>query len=65
MNRNGELYPIHGLGPISKISNVNNGNRLVSLTSKSSKTRGIRQWATDNFGETSEFAKTELPRAIS
>ncbi|CAG7659043.1 Gfo/Idh/MocA family protein [Paenibacillus allorhizosphaerae] len=60
LNRNGELYPIHGLGPISKILNINNGNRLVSLTSMSSKTRGIRQWATDKFGETSEFAKTEF-----
>lgn len=60
LNRNGELYPIHGLGPISKILNVNNGNRLVSLTSMSSKARGIRQWATDKFGETSELAKTEF-----
>ncbi|RKN76041.1 Gfo/Idh/MocA family protein [Paenibacillus ginsengarvi] len=60
LNRNGELYPIHGLGPISKILNVNNGNRLVSLTSMSSKARGIRQWATDKYGETSELAKTEF-----
>ena len=60
LNRNGELYPIHGLGPISKILNINNGNRLVSLTSMSSKSRGIRQWATDQFGETSELAKTEF-----
>lgn len=60
LNRNGELYPIHGLGPISKILNVNRGNRLVSLSSMSSKTRGIREWATNKFGETSELAKTEF-----
>ncbi|GAA3399488.1 Gfo/Idh/MocA family protein [Paenibacillus hodogayensis] len=60
LNRNGELYPIHGLGPISKILNINNGNRMLTLTSMSSKARGIRQWATDKFGETSDLAKTEF-----
>ncbi|TMV51631.1 Gfo/Idh/MocA family oxidoreductase [Paenibacillus mesophilus] len=60
LHRNGELYPIHGLGPVSKTLNINRGNRLVTLTSMSSKARGIRQWATDKFGETSELAKTEF-----
>lgn len=60
LNRNGELYPIHGLGPMSKILDINRGNRLVTLTSMSSKARGIRQWATDKFGETSDLAKTEF-----
>jgi predicted dehydrogenase len=60
LHRNGELYPIHGLGPISKIMDINRGNRLVTLTSMASKARGIRQWATDKYGETSELAKTEF-----
>lgn len=60
LHRNGELYPIHGLGPISKILDINRGNRLVTLTSMASKARGIRDWATEKFGETSELAKTEF-----
>ncbi|MDF2725974.1 MAG: Alpha-N-acetylgalactosaminidase [Paenibacillus sp.] len=60
LHRNGELYPIHGLGPMSKLLDINRGNRLVTLTSMASKTRGIRQWATDKFGADSELAKTEF-----
>lgn len=39
--RNGDLYPTHGLGPISKILGVNRGNRFLSLTSTASKSRGL------------------------
>lgn len=60
LHRNGELYPIHGLGPVSKMLNMNRGNRLITLTSMSSKARGIRQWATDKFGENDPLAKTEF-----
>ncbi|PYI50557.1 Gfo/Idh/MocA family protein [Paenibacillus flagellatus] len=60
LHRNGDVYPIHGLGPISKILNVNRGNRLLTLTSMSSKARGIRHWATEKFGENDPLAKTEF-----
>jgi predicted dehydrogenase len=60
LNRNGELYPIHGLGPISKTLHINRGNRLVSLTSMSSKARGINHWAADKFGENDPIAKTHF-----
>lgn len=43
INRNGELYPTHQLGPISKILGINRGNRILSLVSMSSKARGLHQ----------------------
>ena len=51
MNRNGELYPTHELGPIAKYLNINRGNRMISLTAMSSKARGINAWIKDNRGE--------------
>jgi predicted dehydrogenase len=34
--RNGNLYPTHGLGPVCQIMNVNRGDKLISMVSKSS-----------------------------
>lgn len=39
--RNCDLYPTHGLGPISKILHINRGNRFLSLTSSATKSRGF------------------------
>lgn len=44
VNRNGELYPTHGLGPIANIININRGNRLTKLSSMSSKARGLHEY---------------------
>ncbi len=56
MNRDGEVYPTHQLGPICKLLNVNRGNRIVSLVSMSSKARGLNQWIKDNKGEDYDLA---------
>lgn len=37
MHRNCENYPTHELGPIAKILNINRGNKMISLTSVSTK----------------------------
>ncbi|MBQ2945514.1 MAG: Gfo/Idh/MocA family oxidoreductase [Clostridia bacterium] len=37
INRNCDNYPTHELGPIAKILNINRGNKMVSLTSVSTK----------------------------
>ncbi len=34
--RNGNLYPTHGLGPVCQIMNINRGDRMISMESKSS-----------------------------
>jgi predicted dehydrogenase len=41
LTRNAENYPTHEIGPISKIMNINNGNRFVSLVSVSSRSAGV------------------------
>ncbi len=33
--RNGDVYPTHGTGPIANYLDINRGNRFVSLTSTS------------------------------
>ena len=35
VNRNGDLYPTHGIGPIAHYININRGNRFLSLSSDS------------------------------
>ncbi len=46
MLRNGDNYPMHGLGPVAKILNINRGNRMVSLVSVASKARGMHEYVT-------------------
>ncbi len=41
LNRNGDLYPTHGIGPIANYININRGNRFLTLNSYSSKARGL------------------------
>ena len=41
VRRNGDLYPTHGLGPVCQWLDVNRGNRLESLVSVSTKSRGL------------------------
>ena len=50
MNRNGELYPTHQLGPICKLLDINRGNRLLTLVSVASKSRGLNVWIEKNKG---------------
>lgn len=47
MNRNGDLYPTHQLGPLSKLLDINRGNRFLTLTSMASKTRGLHEGILD------------------
>ena len=55
-HRNGELYPTHQLGPISKVLGINRGNRYISLVSMASKSRGLAKWAKENKGEDYDLA---------
>src|SRR5688572_4176854 len=41
VHRNGDLYPTHGIGPIAHYININRGNRFLTLSSFSSKARGL------------------------
>lgn len=55
-HRNGELYPTHQLGPISKVLGINRGNRYISLVSMTTKSRGLHKWIMDNKGPDYDLA---------
>jgi len=44
MNRSGELYPTHQLGPIAKLLGINRGNRFLTVSAMTSKARGLHEW---------------------
>lgn len=47
--RNADVYPTHGIGPVSKYLNIHKGNRFLTLTSMASKSVGLRDWARKNL----------------
>src|SRR5438034_932068 len=49
MQRNGNLYPTHGLGPVAHCMDVNRGDRFGSLVSMSSPSRGLQLYAREHF----------------
>lgn len=44
VDRNGELYPTHGLGPAALMIDVNRGNLLTRLSSIATKARGLHKY---------------------
>lgn len=60
LHRNGELYPTHEAGPISKVLDINRGNRFVSLTSMASKARGLHEWIVTHKGADHPHAKLDF-----
>lgn len=53
--RNADLYPTHAIGPIAKYLDINRGNRLMTLTSTASKSRGLDIRARHAYGEAGEI----------
>ncbi len=51
MLRDGNLYPTHGLGPVSQCMNINRGDRFDYLVSMSSPSRGLQEFARDHYPE--------------
>lgn len=51
MMRNMEPYPTHDAGPIAKALNINRGNRFLTLTAMSSKSRGLNAYAEKTYGK--------------
>jgi predicted dehydrogenase len=50
VDRNGDLYPTHGLGPVSTMLDINRGNRMVHLTSTATQSRGLHKYIVDQGG---------------
>ncbi|MBQ8356652.1 MAG: Gfo/Idh/MocA family oxidoreductase [Clostridia bacterium] len=59
LTRNCEHYPTHALGPISKVLNLNRGNRMLKLASFATKSVGLKAYAVERFGPDSEYAKLD------
>ena len=51
MNRDANLYPTHGLGPVAQCMDINRGDQFSYLVSMSSPSRGLQLYAQDNFPE--------------
>lgn len=62
VNRNGDLYPTHGLGPVANYIDNNRGNRFVYLTSTASKARGLHEYVIEHpqGGESHPSADVEF-----
>lgn len=59
VDRFGNLYPTHSLGPVSKWLDINRGDRFVSLVSMMSKPAALHAYSVEHFGPDSEPAKID------
>lgn len=60
VDRNGDIYPTHGLGPVAHWLNINRGNKFNYLTSTSTKSRGLHKYIVDHGGEKHPNAKVNF-----
>jgi hypothetical protein len=59
IERNGDVYPTHGLGPVAQCMNINRGNQFDYLVSMSSSARGLKLFAAEHYGKDSKYAQTD------
>ncbi|WP_085535003.1 Gfo/Idh/MocA family oxidoreductase [Massilibacteroides vaginae] len=55
--RNGNLYPTHGLGPVCQLLNVNRGNKMMYMTSMASADFMLKKATEQNAKSDPEFAQ--------
>ena len=55
--RNGDLYPTHGAGPVAQWLNINRGNRFTRLVSMGTQSLGLNLYAKKQFGPDSREAR--------
>src|SRR2546429_1788675 len=55
--RNGNLYPTHGLGPVSLYMGINRGDRFDSIVSVSSPERSLTKYVRRTFPGSSKAAE--------
>jgi len=59
INRNGDLYATHGIGPVAHWMDINRGNRFVSITSTATKSRGLHKHIVETGGH--DHPKADVP----
>ncbi|BFH60776.1 Gfo/Idh/MocA family protein [Paenibacillus azoreducens] len=60
IHRNCENYPTHEIGPIARVLNINHGNRMVSLVSMASKSKGMQEYIRNQKSNDTELMQTEF-----
>ncbi len=50
VDRNGNLYPTHPIGPLAWWMDINRGDQFAYLTSMSTKSRSLKEFAIEQFG---------------
>ncbi|MEZ0608650.1 Gfo/Idh/MocA family oxidoreductase [Fibrella sp. WM1] len=60
VDRNGDLYPTHGLGPVAHWLNINRGNRFTYLTSMATQSRGLHNYVVEKGGADHPNAKVKF-----
>ena len=60
INRNGNLYPTHGLGPVAQCMNINRGDQFDYLVSMSSKSRGLQLYAAEKLGLDHKYTRQKF-----
>lgn len=50
VDRNGDLYPTHGIGPVANWLGIHRGNRFVRLSSVATKSRGLHEYVVAKGG---------------
>ncbi len=60
VDRNGDLYPTHGLGPVAHWLDINRGNKFNYLTSTATKARSLHKYVVEKGGENHPNAKVNF-----
>jgi hypothetical protein len=60
IDRNGDVYPTHGLGPVAEMIDINRGNRMLYLISIASKSRGLHDYIVKKGGKDHPNAKIDF-----
>tara|TARA_Y100000994_G_scaffold64613_1_gene52590 strand:+ start:4 stop:1350 length:1347 start_codon:yes stop_codon:yes gene_type:complete len=60
VDRNGDLYPTHGFGPVAQMLNINTGNQCDYLTSTATKSRGLHEYIVKQGGKNHPNADVEF-----
>jgi predicted dehydrogenase len=60
VDRNGDLYPTHGIGPVAMMIDINRGNRFTKLSAMATKSRGLHNYIVDKGGADHPNAKVKF-----
>ena len=57
IERDGDLYPTHGIGPVAQCMNINRGNQFDHLVSMSTNPGGVKAYASEHYGADNKYAQ--------